>query len=279
MADPVPVLPVDPAPPPSDWRTGLTGDLAPLAQEKSLESFKGADWTEVGPQLAKAFVETKKLVGTKPSGLLEPGEKATPEERTAYQTELRKRLGVPDAPTQYQVKRPEAAIDSGWDAAVEAQFLSAMHAAGAPPAVVQAAIDFYGGLERTRLSAATQEAKAVEVKLRTEWGPNYDAMVGRANRAITEFGGADLEEALTNPASALYAASRHPAMVRAWAQVGTALVEHGAMSGEGYQTLSREAATERANEIRKQLQEMPEGDPRRMALVDEIIAVTRASAR
>ena len=83
MADPVPVLPVDPAPPPSDWRTGLTGDLAPLAQEKSLESFKGADWTEVGPQLAKAFVETKKLVGTKPSGLLEPGEKATPEERAA----------------------------------------------------------------------------------------------------------------------------------------------------------------------------------------------------
>lgn len=280
MPDPVPTPapPAEPTPP-TDWRVALTGDYAPLAAEKSLDSFKGASWTEVGPQLAKAFVETKRLVGTKPQGLLEPGETATPEERTAYQTELRKRLGVPEQATGYKITRPDVAIDGTWDAQAEAQFLTAMHTAGAPPAVVQAAIDFYGQLERGRMEAATQEARSIEAKLRTEWGPNYDAQVGRANRAITEFGGEDLEQALTNPASPLYAASRHPAMIRAWAAVGSALVEAGAMTAEGLYTLSREEATEQTAALRKQLEAMPEGHPGRMALVDQIIAITRASGR
>lgn len=263
----------------TDWRAGLTGEFAPLAQEKSLESFKGGDWTEVGPHLARAFVETKKLVGVKPQGLIEPGEKATPEEKAAYQAELRKRVGVPEKPTDYKIKRPDVAQDGAWDAAAEAQFLGIMHQHGAAPGLVQAALDFYGQWERSRLEAAAAEARTIETKLRSEWGVNYDAKVGRANRAITEFGGPDLEAALMDPAGPLHKASRHPANIRAWAAVGDALVEHGAMSGEGLQGMSAEDARARADALRKELRELPEAHPRRPAIVDEIIALTRATGR
>lgn len=277
MADPAVV--VDPAvvPDPSpvtDWRAGLTGDYAPLAQDKTLEQFKGKDWTEVGPVLAKSYVEARKLIGTKPVGLVPPGTQATPEERTAYDAALRKTLGVPDAATGYKVKRPEAAIDAGWNDAAEGQFLATMHKAGAAPTVVQAAIDFYGALEQQRLQAGRDEANAVGATLRSEWGPNYEAYLGRANRALQEFGGDELVTMLTE--SGL---GRHPIMVKAWAKVGNALVEHGAMRGDGLQTMSSADAEAKLADLRKQLVEMDEAHPRRAELVEEIISVTRAAGR
>src|SRR5215510_2794323 len=194
-APPAPVVPAESTPSipttPTDWRSGLTGEFAGLAQEKSLDVFKGNSWNEVGPALTKAFIETKKLVGVKPNGLLDPGEKATPEEKATYQAELRKRFGVPDKPTDYKIRRPEVAQDGDWDAAAETTFLGLMHQHGAPPAVVQAALDYYDAWERNKIDRAMAEAKAVEAKLRSEYGPNYDARLGRANRAITEFGGRD----------------------------------------------------------------------------------------
>ena len=118
IQDPPVTPPVIPAVVP-DWRTGLTGDFAPLAQEPSLASFKGKDWAEVGPALAKSYVETKKLVGVKTT-LKIPDEHATPDEVAAY----RKAVGVPDTPDGYrtQIRRPEAAL-AGWDEDAEMKFL------------------------------------------------------------------------------------------------------------------------------------------------------------
>jgi len=258
----------------TDWRAGLTGEYAPLAQDKSLESFKGKDWTEVGPVLAKSYVEARKLIGTKPTGLVVPGEKATPEEKAAYDTALRKTLGVPDAATGYKITRPDVVLDGGWNEAAEAQFLGAMHKAGASPQIVQAAIDFYGAFERAKLDEATTEAKQTGAALRTEWGPNYEAKMGRANRAIQEFGGDALIDVL-----AANGLGRHPLMVKAWAAVGDALVEHGAMRGDGLQTMSGADAQTKLHDLRTELSGLDENHPRRGALVDEIIAVTRAAGR
>ena len=260
--------------PVTDWRAGLTGDFAPLAQDKSLAEIKGKDWTEAGPILAKNYVTTKALVGAKPVGLMPPGEKATAEEKAAYDTALRKTLGVPDAPTGYTITRPDVALDGTWDVKAETAFLAAMHKAGASPAVVQTAINVYGQMERARLEADKADAQTVGAALRTEWGPNYDAHLGRANRAVQEFGGDELVDYLTT--SGL---GRHPLMVKAWAKVGDALVEHGAMRGDGLGTLSAAEAQGRLAELRAELMKLDEGHPRRAELVDEIVTVTRAAGR
>ena len=255
--------PIITPPPAPSWRDTLPDDLK---ADKSL-----ADVPDVAT-LAKRFRDTKAMVGAKSAV---PTDKSTPEEHAAF----RKALGVPDAPTGYQIKRPDVVLDGGWDTTAEATFLGAMHKLGATPALVQAAIDFYGKFERTKMETANAQAAQITGQLKTEWGPNFDAKVGRANRAILEFGGKDLDEALTTPGHPLNAHGRHPLWIKAWAAVGDALVEHGAMTGEGLDTLSPDEARSRAAEIRAELNKLPETHPRRAELVDQIVAVTSAAQR
>lgn len=249
------------------WRDTLPDDLK---ADKSLESFKDV------PSLAKSYIETKKLVGTKTEGLVKPAtDKSPPEELGAW----RKALGVPDAPTGYTIKRPDVVLDGAWDTAAEGQFLAAMHRAGAPPSVVQEAVNFYGQLERQKLEAATADAKRIAAELKNEWGLNFDAKVGRANRAILEFGGTELDDALVTPGHPLNAHGRHPLWIKAWAAVGDALVEHGAMRGDSVETLSTDEAKAKVAELRTELTKLPEAHPRRTELVDQIVAVTNAAQR
>ena len=268
MADPADAQLIAPAPTPAppaepSWRDTLPDDIR---NDASLVSYKDV------PALAKAFIHTKAMVGAKSAV---PTDKSTPEEVAAF----RKALGVPDAPTGYAIKRPDVVLDGGWDTNAEATFLGAMHKLGAPPAIVQAAVDFYGRFERTKMETANAQAAQITGQLKTEWGPNFDAKVGRANRAILEFGGTALDEALTTPGHPLNAHGRHPLWIKAWAAVGDALVEHGAMTGEGLETLSPDEARSRAAEMRAELNKLPETHPRRAELVDQIIAVTSAAQR
>lgn len=262
----VETAPVTPAPEPS-WRDTLPEDLR---GEKSLADFKDV------ASLAKGFVDTKRMVGGKLEGYVKvPGAQATPEEQAAY----RKALGVPDGPEGYQIKRPEVALEGNWDDATEQGFLAAMHAAGAPGPVVQAALDYYASVQKAQLALYAQEANAVRAELRSEWGPNYDAKLGWANRAITRYGGSELEAALTDAQHPLHAASRHPLMVKAWAAVAEDLVESGTMSPDGYALLSPDEARAQAAGLRKELAALPDGHPRRAEIVDRIVSVTRAAAR
>lgn len=252
-----PVAP--PTPPPEsipEWRASLPDDLK---ADPSLATFKDV------PSLAKSYVETKKLVGAKAFKV--PDATATDEERATF----RKTLGVPDTPDGYQIKRPEIAVDSMvWDQNAEKNFLARMHRAGAPPEVVQEAISFYGEFFAAQMEAARREAQAVQSELRREWGPTYDAHVGRANRAVQEYGGEELVNFL-----ATSGLGRHPLMVKAWAKVGDALVEHGAMRAAGVETLTKDEATERIATLRAELAKTPEGGPRSKELIDQIIALTR----
>ena len=272
--DPTPTSTPDPAPAlgggSASWRDTLPDDLKAAPELQKYASIA---------ELAKGHLNQSKLVGAKPQGLVPPGDKATPEEKTAYDAALRKTLGVPEQPTGYTIKRPDVVLDGGWDTAAEATFLGAMHKVGAPPAVVQAAIDFYGQYERAKLEQATAEAQRVGTQLRQEWGADYDARLGRANRAVLEFGGKELDEAFTTVGHTLNAAGRHPLLVRAWANVGQALVEHGAMTGEGLPTMGADEAKARAATLRNELKTMDEAHPRRAELVEEIINVTRAAGR
>ena len=254
------------SPTPTDWRAGLTGEHAPLAQEKALESFKGKDWTEVGPALAKAFVETKKLVGAKAAPLTIPGEGASAEEVAAY----RKAIGVPDTPAEYQLRVPELPPGEQWTDEVQTKFLTRLHALGTPPHIVQAFVDLYAQHMNEVYNGFRREAEATGQELRRDWGPNYDANLGRANRAIQAYGGNALVDLFAQNGM-----GRHPLVVRTFAKIGQDLVEHGAMEGDTIGRVTPEEAQERLKTLQADLVKQPYGSEAHAALIEQIVQYSK----
>ena len=248
-----------------DWRAGLTGDFAPLAQDPSLATFKGKDWAEVGPALAKSYVETKKLVGAKQT-LKIPDEHSTPEEVAAY----RKAIGVPDEATGYRITRPEAAVSGAWDETAEQTFLAKMHEIGVPPQVVQEVLNWYGQYLSDQQRGWHREAEATSQQLRTEWGPDFAANVGVANRAIQQYGGDALVDLFAQNGM-----GRHPLVVKTFASIGKELMEAGAIPATGTAHLTSEEAQERVKTLQADLLKVPHGSDQAKALIDQIIALTK----
>ncbi len=256
-----PAPPVPSLQPPSDWRAGLTGDYAPLAQDPSLATFKGKDWAEVGPVLAKSYVETKKLVGAKTT-LKIPDEHSTPEEIAAY----RKAIGVPDTPQDYRITRPEAAL-TGWDETAEQNFLAKMHELGTPPHTVQAILNWYGEYVSEQHRAWHREAEATQQELRRDWGPDYAANLGVANRAIQQYGGDALVDLFAQNGM-----GRHPLVVKTFAAIGKELMEHGAIPATGIAHMTPEEAQERLKTLQADLLKVPQGSDRAKEIINQIIA-------
>lgn len=250
-------------PMPAGWRESLPDDLK---AEKSLESFKDI------PALAKAFVETKKLVGqprVKP-----PTDASTPEELSAW----RKALNIPEDAAGYLsvgVKVPEA-VASMWDEAEGGAFLKTMHAVHAPPGVVQAALNYEAERVAAEHNAAVKARQGAAAELRREWGPTYDANLGHANRAITEFGGNEavtfLNETRLRDGSVL---ADHPILVKAFSKIGNALVESGAMQAGNTTTMTADEARQQVAAKRDELKKLPEGHSRKPQIIDEMLALQR----
>src|SRR3990167_2055595 len=263
-APPAPAPALTPAP--SDWRAGLTGDFAPLAQEKTLEKYQGKDWSEAGPHLAKALVEATKLIGAKAPALVVPGEGATPEQVAAY----RKATGVPDAPDGYSISWPEFPPGEALDEAAQGAWLTRMHQIGAPTHIVQAFATLYGQHVNTLHNGYRREAEAAGQELRRDWGANYDANLGRANRAIQQYGGDALVDLFAQNGM-----GRHPLVIRSFAKIGDDLVEHGAMAGDTVGRVTPEEAQERMKTLQADLLKVPHGSDQAKALIDQIIQYTK----
>lgn len=141
------------------------------------------------PDLAKSYVETKKLIGSK---LEMPGEGATPEQLAAW----RKTVGAPEKPEGYlgeaKSLRPEAVPEGLWDVKGEQQFLALAHKHHLPPAAVRDILGFYGqniaqGLQQSQQQeAATLTAESA--KLKEAWGKDYDANMNLAARVARTVG-------------------------------------------------------------------------------------------
>lgn len=200
----------------------------PLRAEKSLATFK-----DVGA-LAQSYVETKKLVGSKTEGLVRvPGADSKPEDVAAF----RKAMGVPDTPDGYQINRPELALNGNWNPELEKQFLALAHQQHLPPATVQSLLTFYGQMEARKVAEGQRQAQEVMTTLRREMGPNYEANLGRANRAVSQFGGEELVTYLAETGL-----GRHPAMIKTFVNIANAMVESGAMESAGDPGTSAEEA-------------------------------------
>ena len=122
-----------------------------------------------------------------------PGEDASDEDKAKF----RAALGVPDSPDGYEIKLPdpkdlpEELHPNEQTQTKLASFVAALHAVDAPPAVIQAAVDWYYGDVKQTLGdhvAALKEYKSTQdAALKAEWGNDYKANVTLGNRTIHAF--------------------------------------------------------------------------------------------
>lgn len=245
---------ITPAVTPS-WRDSLPDDLK---ADKSLESFKDI------PSLAKSYVETKKLVGAKSAV---PGPEAKPEEIAAFH----KAIGVPDTPEGYTPKIPEVP-GLAFDTETAKPFLVAMHKVGAPPAVVQAALDAYGQFERAKWDEDRASEKAVGLQLRQEWGVNYEATLGKIKEAVRWAGGDELVEQMYASRDGV-----NPIVLKAWGKVASDLFEAGVIQGDA--GVSAGDATTRAAALHAELAKVPVGSQEAIDLINKIAQLGPAVRR
>ncbi len=201
-----------------DWRDGLPSELRPMAERMNTPHDAVKVAADLRHKLSRAIVP--------------PDESASEEDRDAFFS----RLGRPATPDGYSYTRPESLPDQlvPDDTGVEREksFLAAMHQAGATPAVVQAAVDwYYDALVETvgdSLPGAGQPAavEAATAALRREWGADFDKNVELANRAFNTFGGADFVDAVSQ-----HDLNNHPAVVRTFASIGRQMGEDDMITG------------------------------------------------
>lgn len=141
------------------------------------------------PDLAKAYVETKGLVGKR---LEMPGEGASPEQIANW----RKTVGAPERPEGYRGEarslKPDMLPDDIWNVEAEGKFLELAHRHHLPPAAVKDILNFYGGsLVESLKSNQMDEAAMVQAetaKLQQQWGNEFNANLHAASRMAKTVG-------------------------------------------------------------------------------------------
>lgn len=181
-ADPAAAPPVDPATPPvaadpaaspdpappspanDDWRASLAGE------DKDMLRFLGRYHSK--DAALKAWKTTNDEI--KAGKFIKPlGDDASDEDKAAWN----KMLGVPEKVDGYLENLPDGLVVGDDDRPAVDQFLNAMHEAGAPKAVSDAALAAYYSIVEEQ---AAEEADLIETAkqsstdaLREEWGADY----------------------------------------------------------------------------------------------------------
>lgn len=171
-----------------DWRAEMAGE------DKDLLGFMGRYHSK--DAFLKGF---KKLNDDMRSGkFIKPlDENSTDEEKAAWA----KANGVPETPEAYLEKLPDGLVIGDDDKPAVDAFVKAMHAAGAPKGVADAALKAYYDIVDEQMGAqaeANNSAKqATEDALREEWGADYRRNVNVLKGAIDALP-EGVGEALTN---------------------------------------------------------------------------------
>jgi hypothetical protein len=147
-----------------DWRSRLAGDdkkllgyLARVPSEKELVA-----------RVKKHDDDLKAGKYLKPLG-----DAPTDEELAAW----RGAIGVPEKPEGYMEKLPEGLVVGDDDKPYVDKFLESMHAANAPPALTNAALETYYAIVEEQVAAQSEAENAAKSEsieaLREEWGGDY----------------------------------------------------------------------------------------------------------
>ncbi len=165
-----------------------SGEFSEGWHEKLGDEFKGNTslTTLKGlPQLAKAYLDTKAMVGTK---LAPPGEGSTPEQVAAW----RKVVGAPDAPDGYGKLMPEGFPAELWHGDLEQEFTALAHRHHLSPAAVKeiAALQAKGTLSTYESETARlqESIKAGRADLAKEWGDQFERRATEAKALAARLG-------------------------------------------------------------------------------------------
>lgn len=173
------------------WLSDLPEDLRGNA---TWQSFKGNEWKEVGPVLAKSFIDTKSLVGKKAYDT--PKEDWKPEQWS----EWNRTIGVPDSADKYELPAAELMAKAGMPQDVIVAANKKFHELGLTPRQVKGLVnDWYlkdaaaGNevLEKQKTEASQTAAAAI----RQEYGDKFEAKKGLV-KSVLALGGGDLAERL-----------------------------------------------------------------------------------
>lgn len=179
--------------------------------------------------LAKSYVELESKVGQMTSI---PGEDATPEEVAAFFN----KLGRPEGQDGYQLTFKDGIaenIKTGLQKS-EGSLRKALHEAGASQKMAEAVFSWLQDETVIGTDAITstlkQQRETAEASLKKEWGGLYDNNLRVMGTALKQFGGDDLMKYLSETGL-----GNHPAMIKAWYNIGKNMQEDTIVNGDPHQ--------------------------------------------
>ncbi len=206
------------------WRESLP---EPIRAEKSFDVFKGKDWNEVGPVMAKSFLDSQKMIG---GSIRIPKEDASPEDKKKFNDEIYTKLGRPDKPESYQFQKPTFG-DGIWDANLEKSFLGIAHKMGLNNGQVQELINFEANRIQTGLQSNTKARETNVTQLKNEWGADFPRRAELAKRAFTQLA---TDAGIVSEAKDFFintGLGDNPIILKIFHEVGEILSESGFIDG------------------------------------------------
>ena len=170
--------------------------------------------------LARAYVEkcrehdgVKDLIGRRADQL-------TPDEAQRFYGVL----GRPEAPTGYDIPRPDLPDGMDWDDELEGAFREAAFASGILPKQATATVDAFASLMARRFMDAQSSREKAQAEgvasLRREWGARFDRNILLARKGLESVGDPDFNQLLRDTGL-----GHHPALVKAMARIGAHYAE------------------------------------------------------
>lgn len=189
-----------------DWKLGLPEELQ---KEPSLGKFLDVS------ALARGYINAEKLVGA--DKIVLPGKHATDEDWKG----IYKKLGLPEKLDAYEVKMAEGAT---LDEAFVGKFKEAAFNAGILPKQAQALADWFveankGAEEELGKSRAQSQEQAI-TGLKKEWGAAFQSNVLKAQKAVVQYGDAQLVEFLEKTGL-----GNEPSLIKLFAKIGDSIKE------------------------------------------------------
>ena len=226
-----------PAPTEGAWRNDLPDSMK---NEPSIQGFKTVS------DVTKGFIETKKMIGA--DKIILPGEKATPEEISAFHS----RLGRPDTAEGYKLPEIKLAEGLPWPEENVKGFRELSHGLGLTPTQVEGLYKWHAETQSGEFNKLVGDRgavlKATETELRKEYGNAFDQNVTLADSVLQKFtddkGIAELKATGMN---------NNPHLIRMLVKIGKGMSEDQLGEGTGSFTKTPQEANAEIQKIRGDL--------------------------
>jgi len=228
-----------------DFKTALPSMLGEEhAESKVFEDITGLS------MLAKAYADTKSMVGKKLEGVIQkPTDNSSDDDKANFRKTLLTELGAPESVDGYQFDRPDMPDGMEYDEGMEGDFKSLLHQANCPLDIAKTLVDGFNKLQIGRFNQGVEadnaEFEKESTSMKTDWaGEALPTNLRIALKAVKEFVGDDLkkqidEAKLYDKATDLSVWRKlgfSPSQIRVWHNIASKVMPSTAGKDEGGQT-------------------------------------------